>query len=91
MPRSIGTNCGVKITSTGLPAAAGEELVDLRRVAVAADVIGRNALVALGVVRRELERPACAADAALGIDDDVAVSINPAFNKGARARIAVVG
>ena len=48
MPRSIGTRCGVKITCTLLPPAGRDDLLDLRRVAVLADVVGRDALVALG-------------------------------------------
>ena len=58
MPRSIGTNCGVKTTSTGLPAAVLRDLVDFRRVAVPADVVGRDALVALGVMGGQLGRAA---------------------------------
>src|SRR5205814_5435950 len=50
----------------------GEGLLDLRGVAVAADVVGGDTLVALGEVRGELGRAARAGDAALAIDDEVA-------------------
>ena len=50
---------------------AGEDLLDLGRVPVPADVVGRHALVALGKVGHQLRRPARPADAALGVDDDV--------------------
>ena len=50
---------------------AADHLLDLRRVAVATDVVGRHALVALWEVRHQLGLPPRAADPALGIDDDV--------------------
>jgi len=49
----------------------GDHLLDLGRVPVAADVVGREALVALGKMRRQLRLSAGAADAALAVDDDV--------------------
>ena len=92
MPRSMGTRCGVKITSTGVPAARAQDLLDLRRVAVPADVVGRDALVALGVVGRQLGRAPGPGDAALGVDDDVpsARSARPSA-AGPAARMAEVG
>ena len=48
----------------------GQHLVDLGRVAVPADAVGREALVAFGEVVRQLGRPARAGDSALGVDDD---------------------
>ena len=47
-----------------------QHLVNLRRVTVPADAIGREVLVALGIVCRRLGRSACARDATLGVDDD---------------------
>ena len=52
MPRFIGTRCGVKVTSTGRPAASRQALLDLRRVAVAGDAVGVQALAHLGCAAR---------------------------------------
>ena len=57
----------------GLAAAAGDvgqDLVDLGRVPVPADAVGREALVAFGEVIGQLGRTARARDSALGVDDD---------------------
>ena len=70
MPRSIGTRWGEKTTSTGRARRHAQNLLDLRRVAVPADVVGRDALVALGVVGGELQRAAGPGNAALRVDDD---------------------
>ena len=47
-----------------------QNLLDLRRVAMPADVVGRDALVALGIMGGELQRAAGPGDAALRVDDD---------------------
>ena len=70
MPRSIGIRCGVKTTSHLGVGHVGEHLVDLRHVAMRADAVGRDAFVALRIVKRRLRLAAAAADAALAIDDD---------------------
>src|SRR5262249_58331718 len=49
----------------------GQGLLDLRRVAVLADGVGRDALVALGEVRVKLGVAAGPGDAALAVHDDV--------------------
>ncbi len=70
MPRSIGIRCGVNTTRTSLAGRVGKHLVDLRHVAVGADAVGRDALVAFGEVEMRLGLAAGAADAALAVDDD---------------------
>ena len=92
MPRSIGTRCGVKITSHRLAGRPAENLLDLRLMAVLADAVGRDALVALGKVRVELRRAARAGNAALAIDDDVGrLDRGRALSSGASGRMADVG
>ena len=85
MPRSIGIRCGVKITSTRLARGPAENLLDLRLMAMLADAVGRDALVALGKVRVQLRRAARAGNAALAIDDDV-VRLDPARLEQRRER-----
>ena len=70
MPRSIGIRCGVKITDTGFPAMSDKRLLDLRRVAVRADRVGRYALVAFREVEVQLRRAPAARHARLAIDHD---------------------
>ena len=68
-----------------------ENLLDLRLMAVLADAVGRDALVALGKVRVQLRRAARAGNAALAIDDDVVRLDQPALSSGASGRMADVG
>ena len=69
----------------GLAGGPAENLLDLRLMAVLADAVGRDALVALGKVRVQLGRAARAGNAALAIDDDV-VRLDPAGLQQRRER-----
>ena len=69
-----------------------QNLPDLGRVAMATDVIGRNALVALGVMRSQFST--CAPEPEMPLFESMMIerrSIMSAFNNGASARMAVVG
>ena len=87
----MGTKCGVKITSTFGAGGDAQHLLDLGRMAVSADVIGRDALVAFGIMRRQLRvRPAPETP----LFESIMIirgSISPAFNSGAKAKMADVG
>ena len=84
MPRVIGMRWGRKSTAAAPGFAAGprrssrpELLLDLGDVAVAADAVGLHALVDLAEHEVGLGLAAGAADAALGIDDEVADETGP--------------
>ena len=54
----------------GRPGGDAQQLVDLRRVAMPADVVRRHALVALRVMRGQTRGPAGAGNPGLRVDDD---------------------
>ena len=62
----------MKLTMTSLAGGLGDLLLDLRRMPVLADRIGRQAFAGLGEEHVLLEAAAGAGDAGLGVDDDVA-------------------
>ena len=55
----------------GLARYISQGLLDLRRMPVIANGIGRNALIALGEMPCKLGSTACAGDAAFAVDNDL--------------------
>jgi hypothetical protein len=58
-----------------------DHLIDLGRVAMSTDAVGRKALIAFGKMRGQLGRASSAAHPAFAIHDDVVAGDQPRFEQ----------